>query len=80
MGLTWKKIAYSDEIPAAALAAAVQSGAITNGVNKAPTHDAVFDAVPQTVADNATMLAAATIVGKTFWRTDDLHLWICTEI
>jgi hypothetical protein len=64
-----------------ALAASVQSGAITNGVTKAPTHDAVFDAVPQTVADNATMLTAATIVGKTFIRTDDgNHLWICTSI
>lgn len=33
------------DFDAAALAAAVQSGAITNSVTKAPTHDAVFDAL-----------------------------------
>jgi hypothetical protein len=33
------------DFDAAALSAAVQSGAITNGVTKAPTHDAVFDAL-----------------------------------
>jgi hypothetical protein len=36
----WELVTYAD---AAALAAAVQSGALTDGVTKAPTHDAVFD-------------------------------------
>ncbi len=57
-------------LDAEALAAAVQSGAITNGVTKAPTHDAVFDVkatadAAQTAAevdaDIATHAAIATV-------------------
>jgi hypothetical protein len=36
----WELVTYSD---AAALAAAVQSGAITDGVSKAPTHNDLYD-------------------------------------
>ncbi len=50
---------YTD---ASAKAAAVQAGAITNGVTKAPTHDAVFDV--KTTADAATTSAEATALAK----------------
>ena len=51
---------YTD---AAAKAASVQSGAITNGVTKAPTHDAVYDVkviadAAQTAAEVAALIAA----------------------
>lgn len=39
------------DFDSAALAAAVQSGAITDGVTKAPTHDAVFDALALKLAN-----------------------------
>jgi len=48
---------YTD---AEAKAAAVQAGAITNGVTKAPTHDAVYDV--KTTADTAT--TPAEVDGK----------------
>lgn len=50
---------YTDET--AALAAAVQAGAITDSVTKAPTHDAVFDALALKLS-----FAGGTMTGRIF--------------
>lgn len=56
---------------ARALAAAVQAGAITDSVTKAPTHDAVFDALAANLTaanlytDNAVAAATPTVDGVT---------------
>lgn len=54
---------YTD---AQAKAAAVQSGAITDGVTKAPTHDAVFDV--KTTADGAMAKSLLTERGSIIYR------------
>ena len=59
-------------LDAEALAAAVQSGAITDSVTKAPTHDAVFDvkttadAAQPAATDDADAVAAVEAAGLTF--------------
>ena len=57
------EIPYTD---AEALAAAVQAGAITNGVTFAPTHDAVFDVM--TTANAAIAKALLTTLGDMIRR------------
>ncbi|KKL81863.1 hypothetical protein LCGC14_1990500, partial [marine sediment metagenome] len=54
---------YTD---AAALASAVQAGAITNAVTKAPTHDAVFDV--KATADGAIAKSLLTTRGDIIYR------------
>lgn len=49
-----------------ALAAAVQAGAITDGVTKAPTHDAVYDV--KTTADGAIAKSLLTTRGDIIYR------------
>ena len=53
-------------LDAEALAAAVQAGAITNAVTKAPTHDAVFDV--KTTADGAIAKSLLTTRGDIIFR------------
>lgn len=53
-------------LDAEALAAAVQSGAITNAVTKAPTHDAVFDV--KATADGAIAKSLLTTRGDIIYR------------
>ena len=57
MGLTWKKIAYSDEIPAAALAAAVGTN-IADAEPKAPSGDTVFHALAAKAPSSGIALSA----------------------
>lgn len=59
---------YTD---AAAKAAAVQAGAITDGVTKAPTHDAVYDV--KTTADLATTPAEVATLITTHTDDPDAH-------
>ena len=57
---------HAKYLDAEALAAAVQSGAITNAVTKAPTHDAVFDV--KTTADGAIAKSLLTTRGDIIYR------------
>jgi hypothetical protein len=53
---TWKKLAYEVDV----LGLAVQAGAITDSVTKAPTHDAVFDALAGKVPVGAISIFVAS--------------------
>ena len=67
-------------LDAEALAAAVQSGAITDGVNLAPTHDAVYDvkvtadAAQPAATDDADAVAAVEAAGAAFAENKGITL------